>query len=116
MLKVFDFFGTEEATIPRDFTLLQNYPNPFDETTTIRFALTPSLSQGERGAASGGLIRVRLHVIDVFGRVVATLVDGALDAGEHSVVFDAQTLSSGVYVYRLQAGGNVQQRNMVVVN
>jgi hypothetical protein len=94
---------------------LQNYPNPFDETTTIRFSLTPSLSQGERVSASGGLIRVRLTVIDVFGRVVATLVDGALDAGEHSVVFDAQTLPSGVYVYRLQAGGNVQQRNMVVV-
>jgi hypothetical protein len=84
-------------------------------TTTIRFALTPSLSQGERVSASGRRVRVTLKVFDVFGTEVATLVEGELDAGEHSVVFDAQTLPSGVYVYRLQAGGNVQQRNMVVV-
>jgi hypothetical protein len=84
-------------------------------TTTIRFTLTPSLSRWERVSARGGRVRVTLKVFDVLGTVVATLVDGALDAGEHSVVFDARTIPSGVYVYRLQAGGNVQQRNMVVV-
>jgi hypothetical protein len=104
-----------QSDTPRDFTLLQNYPNPFERTTTIRFTLTPSLSQGERGSARGGRVRVTLKVFDVFGTEVATLVDGAFDAGEHSVVFDAQTLPSGVYFYRMQAGGNIQQRAMVLV-
>jgi photosystem II stability/assembly factor-like uncharacterized protein len=104
-----------QSEIPRDFTLLQNYPNPFERTTTIRFTLTPSLSQGERGSARCGRVRVMLKVLNVFGTEVATLVDGAFDAGDHSVVFDTQTLPSGVYFYRLQVGGNIQQRAMVLV-
>jgi hypothetical protein len=83
-------------------------------TTTICFTLTPSLSQWERVSARGGRVKITLNVFDVLGTEVATLVDGAFDAGEHSVVFDARTIPSGVYFYRLQAGGNVQQRNMVV--
>jgi hypothetical protein len=84
-------------------------------TTTILITLTPSLSRWERVSARCGRVRVTLKVFDVLGTEVATLVDGELDAGEHSVVFDARTIPSGVYIYRLQAGGNVQQRNMVVV-
>jgi hypothetical protein len=86
------------------FVLQKNYPNPFNPTTTIRFSLTPSLSQWERVSASGGRVRVTLKVFDILGREVATLVNEELNQGEHSVVFDARNLPSGVYFYRLQVG------------
>ncbi|MFA3784145.1 T9SS type A sorting domain-containing protein [Melioribacteraceae bacterium 4301-Me] len=92
----------DEEKIPQFFTLYQNYPNPFNPSTTIRF----SLPQREH---------VTLKVFDILGREVAILVDGELNPGEHSVVFDASSLPSGVYFYRLQTGGYVQQRKMVVV-
>jgi len=85
-----------------DFELFQNYPNPFNPSTTIRFSL-PQRSY------------VMLKVFDVLGREVATLVDEELNQGEHSVVFDAKGLPSGVYFYRLQSGKFVQQRKMVLV-
>lgn len=70
------------------YALQQNYPNPFNPTTTIRFLL-PQRSH------------VTLQVFDVLGREVTTLVDGELNAGEHSVVFNAKDLPSGSYLYRL---------------
>jgi hypothetical protein len=54
---------------------LQNYPNPFERTTTIRFTLTPPLSQWERVSARCGRVRVTLKVFDVLGTEVATLVN-----------------------------------------
>ncbi|GEM_PF-1721557 len=92
----------EGENIPKEFLLDQNYPNPFNPTTTIRFTLQVSSFTS-------------LKVYDVLGREVATLVNGELDAGEHSVVFDAAGLPSGVYVYRLSAGTFVQQKKMVVM-
>ena len=65
-------------------------PNPFNPTTTITFALK------DRSFA-------RLSVYDVLGREVATLVNGELSAGNHSVVFKTEGLASGVYLYRLTA-------------
>ena len=72
------------------------------------------------GLGSGG---VRLVVYDVLGRVVATLVEGPVSAGEHTVHFDATGLASGVYIYRLQArplsggkaGDFIQTRKMLLV-
>jgi hypothetical protein len=80
----------------------QNNPNPFRTTTTIRFSL-PQNSY------------VTLKVYDSLGRKIASLVDGELNPGEHSVVYNSEGLPSGVYFYRLQAGKFVQQRKMVVV-
>lgn len=83
---------------PRSFTLSQNYPNPFNPTTTIEFELfEPSF--------------VTLKVYDVLGREVATLIDDVeLGEGNHDVEFDASTLASGVYLYRITAAdGRFQQ-------
>ena len=87
---------------PKAFALYQNYPNPFNSTTTIRFDL-PKRSF------------VRITVFDVTGRRVRTLLQKALKAGDYSVPFDAKFLSSGLYIYRIEAGKYVQVRKLIVM-
>lgn len=79
-----------EAVQPSGFQLYQNYPNPFNPSTVISFQLSVNS-------------HVTLKVFDVNGREVATLFNSELTPGEHSVVFDAKGLASGVYFYRLSA-------------
>ena len=83
-------------------TLHQNYPNPFNPVTTIRYSL-PSEAH------------VNLVVYDVLGRQVATLVGETMHAGAHEVHFDAARLSSGTYIYRLEAGGHSLNQSMMLV-
>jgi len=91
-----------ESGIPQSFQLNQNYPNPFNPTTNIEFAL-PQNSHAT------------LEVYDMLGQRVATLVDGNLSAGQHSATFDASHLTSGVYIYRLQAGNYIQTRKLTLI-
>ncbi len=86
----------------KSFALEQNFPNPFNPMTTINFS-TP---------AAG---KVTLTVINMLGQTVATLTNGILPAGKHAVNFDASTLASGVYLYRLQAGNAVQMKKMTLL-
>jgi len=58
---------------------------------------------------------VTLKVFDILGREVTTLVDGELNLGEHSVVYNVEDLPSGVYYYRLQAGNFAQQKKMMII-
>jgi hypothetical protein len=97
------------AAVPATFALEQNYPNPFNPTTEIRYSI-PEVG-GQRSEVS----RVSLKVFDILGREVATLVDGVQGAGYKSVQFDASNLASGVYLYRLQAGGFVETKKLVVL-
>ena len=90
------------APLPGRFELMGNYPNPFNPSTSIRFAL-PS---------SGP---VRLSVYDALGREVTTLVNGMLPAGVHQVTWEAGSVASGVYLYRLEAGDVVQIRHMLLM-
>lgn len=92
----------DNDNIPLDFKLYQNYPNPFNPTTTIRFSL-PQYSHAT------------LKIFDILGREVVMLVDGELNAGEYSVLLNAERLSSGIYIYRLQAGRVVHQKKMTVL-
>ena len=87
--------------VPADYVLSSNYPNPFNPTTTIAFALPEAVD-------------VRIVVYDVTGREVARLVDGRLGAGTHQVSFDATGLASGVYLYRIQAGRFTKVQHMVL--
>ncbi|MFQ5632210.1 MAG: T9SS type A sorting domain-containing protein, partial [bacterium] len=83
---------------PSDFRLEQNFPNPFNPTTTIRFNLKRAQY-------------VTLQVFDVLGREIATLVDGVQTEGTHNIAFDAAAFgSSSVYIYRLTAGAFTQTR------
>ncbi|MCA2005057.1 MAG: T9SS type A sorting domain-containing protein [Ignavibacterium sp.] len=78
---------------PIDFVLYQNYPNPFNPTTRISFSL-PEDSD------------VQLDVYNLLGQKVASVVNGRLTAGKHSVDFDASSLAAGVYVYSMKANSN----------
>ena len=90
------------APTPARAELHQNYPNPFNPATLISYDL-PSRTH------------VSLVVCSLLGQHVATLVDGVEEPGSHTVVFSGVSLSTGVYVYRLQAGGYVLGRKLVMV-
>jgi len=85
-----------------NYVLMQNYPNPFNPNTTISYQLPKS---GQ----------VTIKVYDVLGNEVKTLVNEYKPAGEYSVNFDAGKLSSGVYIYRITAGGYTSAKKMTLI-
>ena len=87
---------------PKQFRLLQNYPNPFNPATTINFTLpTPQ--------------NVSLDIFNSAGEKVATIVNESLQAGYHSINFNASKLSSGIYFYSIKAGDFVAVRKMILL-
>ena len=94
----------EEDGTPAEFALLQNYPNPFNAGTIIGFTV------GGRVAS-----RVRLTVCDVLGREVALVLDETRMPGNYRVRVDAGDLASGVYLYRMQGGGNVYTKKLILL-
>jgi hypothetical protein len=88
--------------IPMNSEMNQNYPNPFNPSTTISYRL-PTLSD------------VRLRVFDALGREVATLVDGVVQPGINTVVFDAHNLAGGVYYYQLQTRTYVETKKLILL-
>lgn len=88
--------------VPLQFDLSQNYPNPFNPTTTISFSLPRS------GDAT-------LEVFNMLGEKVATLISGSHEMGIHTVVWEVTAQPSGVYFYRLQAGGFTETRKLVLL-
>jgi hypothetical protein len=90
------------TSIPRTYALLNNYPNPFNPTTTIGYELPMDT-------------RVSLTVYNLIGQQVAKLVDEIRPAGRHIATFDASALASGIYLYQFKAGSFLQTRKMVLV-
>jgi hypothetical protein len=89
-------------TTPKQFTLSQNYPNPFNPQTKISYSV-PKESY------------ITLKVYDLLGKEVAIVAQGTKEAGEYSVVWNADNVPSGVYFFRLQAGTFVQTNKMVLM-
>lgn len=92
-----------QNTNPEDFSISQNFPNPFNPTTTIEFQVPPP----------GG--EVSLKVFNMLGQKVGTLVQEYLKSGKHTVVFGGENLPSGTYIYRLQVGNEILCRKMVMI-
>ena len=87
--------SAEEISLPQTFALLQNFPNPFNASTAIEYQLPEALE-------------VEVIVYDLLGQEVRRLMDGKVEAGCHSVLWDGRDSSgrdvaSGIYLYRLQA-------------
>jgi len=91
-----------QNTAPAAYELSQNYPNPFNPNTNIKFAVP-------------GNSFVTLNVFDVTGREVANLVNSQMPAGNYNVNFDASSITSGVYFYRLQAGDFTATKKMILI-
>ncbi|MBK9334212.1 MAG: T9SS type A sorting domain-containing protein [Ignavibacteria bacterium] len=86
-----------------DYKLEQNYPNPFNPSTVINFTLPKAQN-------------VQMDVFDITGRNVAILISGKVEAGKNSITFNAGNLPSGIYFYRMQAGGNfVEAKRMILL-
>jgi hypothetical protein len=93
---------TSSTLQPTKFMLEQNFPNPFNPSTTINYTLNQS-----------GI--VTLKVYNLLGQEVRTLVNGFQNAGSYHTMFDAQGLSSGIYFYRLQSPNSIQTRKMILL-
>jgi hypothetical protein len=100
------------ASVPGAFSLEQNFPNPFNPTTTLRYTVGGVVAKGSGVGSDAG--HVRIAVYDLLGREAALLVDEIEAPGTYTVTFDASALASGTYFCRMQAGGFVQVRKMVV--
>ena len=97
-----DTFADETENVPETFALDQNYPNPFNPSTQIRYHLPVEAD-------------VQLVIFTILGERIATLVNARRQAGSHEFSFDATHLSSGIYIYRLEAGDFVSTRKMLLV-
>ncbi len=92
----------KEEEIPETFTLKSNYPNPFNPVTRIEYELHQS-------------VEVELDIYSIEGRLISSKNPGQQQPGVHSYKFDASDLSSGVYLYRITAGGESQTQKMTLI-
>lgn len=102
--KIVDPVGINEenSELPEDYILYQNFPNPFNPSTEIKFSIPKSSD-------------IKLKIYDQLGREVSTLVDGIKEAGTHSIKFNADNLSSGEYFYKLIAGNASLTKKMQLI-
>jgi hypothetical protein len=94
--------GIKDFSVPTEYKLYQNFPNPFNPTTTIKYQI-PEMSF------------VSLKVYDVLGNEIVTLINEEKPIGSYEVEFDASSLSSGVYSYKIQAGNFIETKKMILL-
>ena len=99
--KIYNSVEVDYETV-KEYSLSQNYPNPFNPNTEINFSI----------AKSGN---VTLKVYNILGSEVATLVNGFMEAGKHSVKFSANEFTSGVYLYTIKADNFNSTRKMILM-
>ncbi|MFZ1517534.1 MAG: T9SS type A sorting domain-containing protein [Ignavibacteriaceae bacterium] len=88
--------------LPKEYGLTQNFPNPFNPTTTIKYEVPQ-------------ILNVKIEVFDVLGRIVKVLVDEQKTTGFYEIKFDASSFASGIYYYRIKANEFVQTKKMILI-
>ncbi len=110
-IKQIDYNGTFQysknvevsyTNLPSKFNLAQNFPNPFNPTTIIRYAVPKS-------------VNVKLIIYNVIGQKVETLVNETKQAGNYEIKFDGKNLASGIYFYSLQSGNFISTKKMLIL-
>ena len=99
-----------DLILPQKFDLKQNYPNPFNPTTTIKYTIS-SVVDGKFAFTTN----VRLSIYNILGQEIVTLVNEQQKPGRYKIQFDASHLSSGIYFYRLIAGGFTSAKKCVLM-
>ena len=94
--------GESSEVLPDNFTLFQNYPNPFNPGTVIKYSVAQ-------------LTHVTIRVFDILGNEIETLVNEEKEQGVYTISFYADNLSSGLYLYRIQAGSFIDTRKMILL-
>ena len=104
IVKLGALVGIEDNSqlIPMEFSLSQNFPNPFNPTTQISYSI-PQKSF------------VNLKVYDLLGKEISQLINEEKEAGIYEVNFDASNLSSGVYFYHIEAGDFIETKKMILL-
>lgn len=97
---------TNESDLDYQFSLSQNYPNPFNPSTTIKYSVPDN-------GLSATSQYVKLVIFDILGQEVATLINKEQIAGNYQVQFDASTLTSGNYFYKLTIGSSINSDNNI---
>jgi hypothetical protein len=92
----------ENASLPGEFSLAQNHPNPFNISTRIRYSLPEANN-------------VTVEIYNILGQKVETLIPGIQPAGWHSVVWDAENQPSGIYFYSIKAGEYAESKNCLLL-
>ena len=100
--KSYEDLQVASVSMPLTYELSQNYPNPFNPVTTISYAI-PNAG------------KVEITIYDIRGRIVKTLLSTYKEPGRYTVKFDGKSLSSGLYIYRLEGGDFITQRKMILV-
>jgi hypothetical protein len=91
------------AKLAKLYSLMQNYPNPFNSTTRIKYSIPKSIT-GQH---------VKLSIYNILGKLITVLVNKEQNGGDYEVSFDATTLSSGEYFYKLQVTDFIKLRKMI---
>jgi type IX secretion system substrate protein len=92
----------KDDNLPKEFTLTQNFPNPFNPSTKIRYTLSKSE-------------KVKIEVFNLLGQKIKTLLNKQMPSGSHEVEFTAKDLPSGVYLYRIEAGDFQEVKKMIIM-
>jgi flagellar hook assembly protein FlgD len=102
-----ELLALDNVALPNEFALHNNYPNPFNPVTNILYDI-PEVTD------------VKLEIFNVMGQRVRTLAEGSHEAGRYQIVWNAtndygESLSSGMYIYRIQAGDFVSVKKLILM-
>ena len=100
--EISDPVAAEGEELPESFSVSENYPNPFNPSTTFHYSLPQT-------------VNVDVAVFDMLGKRVQTITQGQQSAGTYTVRFDASSLASGMYFYQVRAGEFIQTRKMLLL-